>query len=254
MPQAGADLLIFIPQFFNERVFFVFLSEAVIAVILLFLTLKLYGRYRERRLPAARYITLTSLFLTFTSAFQLLDLLVMDYFVGIHRLGLSLAFSMSAIANIFLYLFMLEIFYTGRKAGGAKLKIFAAVEASIALLLPILSPYPTAISAVVNLFAPLLLIHLVFAMALYITLFRATTRAIKATSDKLAKRGFSYIRMASISIIAAYLLFVMDSLWTMLFEPEGYTYWVIAGWIAAGIAGVLLYIGFVLPKGIRKQA
>lgn len=245
--------MILIPQFFNERVFFVFLSEVVIAVILLFLTLKLYGRYRERKQPATRYITLTSLFLTFTASFQLLDLLVMDYYVGIHRLGLSLAFSMSAIANIFLYLFMLEIFYTGRKAGGAKLKIFASVEAGVALLLPIFGPYPTVISSVIDLFAEFLLIHLAFALALYITLFRATTRAISTTSDSVAKRGFSLIRIASLSIIAAYLLFVMDSLWTMLFEPEGYTYWVIAGWIAAGIAGVLLYVGFVLPRRIRKQ-
>jgi hypothetical protein len=178
----------------------------------------------------------------------------MDYYFGIHRLGLSLAFSMSAIANIFLYLFTLEIFYTGRKAGGAKLKVFATVEAGVAILLPIFGPSPTAISAVIDLFAPILLVHLLFALALYVTLFRATTRAIGATSDKVAKRGFSYIRMASVSIIAAYLLFVMDSMWTMLFEPEGYTYWVIAGWIAAGIAGVLLYIGFVLPRRVRQQA
>jgi hypothetical protein len=233
-------------------VFFVFLSEVIVAAILFFLAVKLHGRYVERKQPAARYITFASLFLGFTASFQLLDLLVLDFYVGIHNLGLSLAYSMSAIANIFLYLFMLEIFYTGRKAGGVKLRIFAAVEAGIAVLLPIFGPYPTPISAIA-LFNLLLIVHLVFAMALYITLFRATSRSIKETHDELARRGFSFIRVSSISIIAAYVFFVIDELWTVLFEPEGYTYWVIAGWIAAGITGVLLYLGFVLPIRVRKR-
>jgi hypothetical protein len=180
-------------------------------------------------------------------------MLVMDYYVGIHDLGLSLAFSMSAIANIFLYLFMLEIFYTGRKAGGLTFKIFATVEASIAVLLPIFGPYPTPISTAIRLFVPLLFVHLVFAIALYVTLFMATTRSIKSTSDEVAKRGFSFIRMASVSIMAAYFFFVMDNLWTALYEPEGYTYWVLVAWVAAGIAGVLLYVGFVLPMRTKKR-
>jgi len=245
--------LILIPQFFNDRVFFVFLSEVIVAIILFYLTVKLHRRYAERKQAAARYITFASLFLALTASFQLLDLLIMDYYVGVHNLGLSLAFSMSAIANIFLYLFMLEIFYTGRKDGGLKLKIFMAVEGSIAILLPIFGPYPTPISAAIGLFTPLLLVHLVFAIALYVTLFRATSHSIKSTSDQLAKRGFSFIRVASVTIIAAYVFFIMDELWTVLYEPEGYTYWVIGGWIAAGITGVLLYLGFVLPTRVRKR-
>ena len=245
--------MILIPQFFNVSVFFVFLSEVIVAAILFFLTVKLHGRYTERKQAAARYITFASLFLALTACFQLLDLLVMDYYFGIHNLGLSLAYSMSAIANIFLYLFMLEIFYTGRKAGGMKLKIFGVVEGTIAILLPIFGPYPTAISAVVSVFDPLLIVHLVFAIALYVTLFRATTRSIRSTSDQLAMRGFSFIRVASVTIIAAYVFFILDEVWTVLYEPAGYTFWVVFGWVAAGITGVLLYLGFVLPTRVRKR-
>jgi hypothetical protein len=249
--QGGSPLLGQI--FFNERVIMVFISEVTVTAILFFLTLKLYGRYRERKQPATRYITFTSLFLSLTTCLQLLDMLIMDPFIGIRRVGLSLAFAASAIANIFLYLFMLEIFYTGRKAGGAKLKIFATVEAAVAILLPILGPTTVVGSTLIDAFTILLLIHLAFALALYLALIRVTSRAIHGTTDALAKRGFSYIRFAAVSIIAAYLLFVMDSVWTALLEPEGYTYWVIAGWIAAGISGILIYIGFVLPRRLRKQ-
>jgi hypothetical protein len=180
-------------------------------------------------------------------------MLVMDPFVGIRRVGLSLAFAVSAIANIFLYLFMLEIFSKGRQSGGAKLKIFAIVEGAIVVLLPILGPTTAVGSTLLDAFTVLLLVHLAFALALYLALIRVTSRAIHGTTDSVAKRGFSYIRMAAVSIIAAYLLFVMDSVWTALVEPEGYTYWVIGGWIAAGISGVLLYVGFVLPRRLRQQ-
>jgi hypothetical protein len=239
--------------FFNERVVMVFLSEVSVAAILLFLTLKLYGRYRERRQPATRYITLTSLFLSLTSCLQLLDMLVMDPLIGIRRVGLSLAFAMSAIANIFLYAFMLEIFSKGVKSGGAKFKIFAFAEGAIAVLLPIMGPTTAVGTTLLDTFTILLLVHLAFALALYLALITVTSRAIHSTSDALAKRGFSYIRLAAVAIIAAYLLFVMDSVWTALFEPEGYTYWVIGGWIAAGISGILLYVGFVLPRRLRNQ-
>ena len=239
--------------FFNERVVMVFISQVSVTIILLFLTLKLFGRYRERRQPATRYITLTSLFLSLTTCLQLLDMLVMDPFIGIRRVGLSLAFAVSAIANIFLYLFMLEIFSKGRQSGGVKLKIFAVVEGAIAVLLPILGPTTAVGTTLLDAFTILLLVHLAFALALYLALIRVTSLAIHGTADALAKRGFSYIRIAAVSIIAAYLLFVMDSVWTALVEPEGYTYWVIGGWIAAGISGILLYVGFVLPRRLRQQ-
>jgi hypothetical protein len=234
-------------------VLIVFTSQIVISIILALLTINLYFRYRARKMLATKYITLVSLFLSLTACMQVVGANTIELILGVISIGWGLAFSMSAIANIFLYAFMLEIFSEGVSQGGVRFKVFIVVEVAVAILFPILGPLSSpSIMPILNI--PLdfvLLVHLAFALALYITLARVTTASIRKTTDATARRGFSLIRLAAFAIILAYLFFVLDRLWSVAFEPEAYTIWVILGWIMAGVAGVLLYTGFVLPSRIR---
>jgi hypothetical protein len=149
---------------------------------------------------------------------------------------------------------MLEIFSKGRSTGGVRFRIFVVVEAAVAILLPILGPLSNIMSIFEVLLLVVLVIHLLFSFALYITLARVTTASIRKTTDATARRGFSLIRLAAFGIIAAYSFFVLDRVWQIMLEPEGYTIWVILGWAMSGIAGILLYSGFVLPSRIRRAA
>lgn len=237
----------------GSRILFVESSQIVIAVVLALLTINLYTRYRDRRLPAAKYITLVSLFLTITSCMQTVGATLLEPILGIASVGWGLAFGMSAIANIFLYLFMLEIFATGVKSGGVKFKIFAVVEVAVAVVIPIVAPLSSIIGIFEVLLLLVLLVHLSFALALYIALIGATTNSIRKTTNATARRGFSIIRLAAFAIIFAYCFFVLDRAWQIFFEPEGYTLWVMLGWISSGITGVLLYVGFVLPNRLRRE-
>lgn len=234
-----------------DRVLIVHSSQIIVSTILALLTINLYRRYRERKLPAAKTITLVSLFLAITTSMEVIGARLFEPALGILSFGWGLAFGMSAVANIFLYIFMLEIFSTGRSAGGAKFKIFVVVEATVAVLMPFLGPLSHMTSVFDTILLVVLMIHLFFAMALYITLARVTTASIHKTNDATARRGFSLIRMAAFAIIIAYSFFVLDRVW-WTFEPEEYTLWSILGWITAGISGVLLYSGFVLPRRIRS--
>jgi hypothetical protein len=185
---------------------------------------------------------------------QVVGAIFIEPILGIISFGWGLAFGFSAIANIFLYLFMLQIFSTGRSAGGDKFKIFVIVEATVAILFPIVAPLSAIIAAFQLVLILVLVVHLSFALALYIALIRATTGALGQTTDATARRGFSLIRLAGFAIIFAYCLFVMDRVWQISFEPQGYTLFVLLGWFSAGITGVLLYLGFVLPRRLRQQA
>jgi hypothetical protein len=171
--------------------------------------------------------------------------------LGVISLGWGLAFGWSAIANIFLYVFMLEIFSEGRSAGGAFFKIFIVVEACVAVLMPVFGPLSNIISIFEALLLIVLIVHLAFSFTLYLMLVNMTTASIKKTSDATARRGFSVIRLAAFAIMIAYCFFVLDRVWQIFLEPEGYTLWVIIGWIMSGVAGILLYSGFVLPSRIR---
>lgn len=232
----------------NERVFFTFIMEVIVTIALASLSRNLYHRYKERQQPAAKYITLTTVSLSFTTCLQLLDLFILDPFAGTQRIGLGLAFAASAMANIFLYLFMLEIFSTGRGAGGSKLKIYIVVEVIVAISLPITGPL------LYLGYVLFLLVHLVCSFVLYAALIRVTTVAINKTEDTASKTGFKILRVMGISIIATYILFIMDAIWSLLVtNGEGYTYWVLFAWAAAGLSGILLYLGFTLPIRIRAR-
>jgi hypothetical protein len=237
-----------------DRILIVGLSQIVVAAILALLTINLYLRFRERGLPATKYITLVSLFLSLAACQQVIGANLFEPILGIASVGWGLAFGISAIANIFLYVFMLEIFSKGISAGGARFKIFVVVEAAVAFLLPIVAPLSSVMSIFEALLLMVLVIHLLFSFALYITLARVTTASIRKTTDATARRGFSLIRLAAFAIITAYSFFVLDRVWQIFLEPEGYTIWVILGWAMSGIAGILLYSGFVLPSRIRRTA
>ena len=237
----------------DDRILIVHSSQIVVSLILALLTINLYRRYRERKQPASKIITLVSLFLTLTTSMEVIGARLLEPALGVQSLGWGLAFGMSAVANIFLYVFMLEIFSTGRGAGGVRFKIFVVVEATVAVLMPILGPLSHIMTVFDTLLLLVLMVHLFFALALYITLARVTTTSIRKTTDATARRGFSLIRMAAFAIIIAYCFFVLDRVWTTLFEPEAYTVWVMLGWVTAGVSGVLLYLGFVLPRRLRQE-
>lgn len=245
MPLPSLSYSLFFPQ---ESVFITFVCEVLITIVLASLSRNLYLRYKERQQPAAKYITLVTVFLSLTTCLQLLDLFIFDPYFHTKRIGLGFAYATSALANIFLYLFLLEIFSSGKGAGGAKLKLFISVEGTVAIFLPITGPlfYLGYIA--------FLLVHLACAFALYIALIVATSSAIRKTSDPASKTGFKILRAGGVSIIAAYALFVLDAIWTVVVtNGVGYTYWSIFGWVAAGVSGTLLYLGFTLPFRIRAR-
>jgi hypothetical protein len=194
------------------------------------------------------------------SCTQAIGAVLIEPALGVSSLGWGLAFGLTAIANIFLYAFMLQIFSTGTNAGGVRFKVFVIVEAIVAVLLPFAAPlsqppFSAMLQSVFTIVLYLLLVvHLSFSIALYIALIKVTTASIRKTTNAMARRGFSLIRLAGFTIILSYTCFVLDRLWQYTFEPEGYTIFVIFGWVFAGFTGVLLYLGFVLPRRLRQDA
>ncbi len=215
-------------------------------MVMLFLTARLYGRYKERGMAATKYLTATTLFLSFTSSFQLLDMLLFNPFLGLGVIGYSLAFAWSAVANIYMCFFMFEIFGSGWKVAGVKPKIFIGIEAAVVVLSPTLGLIDESMLLYV------LIVHMAFALVLYFSLVRMTTKAIAQTADETARKGFSFIRAGGFTIALAYISFVLDRVMSLTLVPEGYSYFTVIGWIFAAISGILLYTGFVLPSRNRE--
>ncbi len=239
----------FLGIFLNENAFVVACIEIFTGIILLLLTSNLYQRYKQRMSVALRYLMLTTFFLGLTSLLQLLDQFFFDLFTTLSAVGYGLAFGMSAVGNIFMAWFMLEIFGSGKSSGGVKLKIFVFVEGCVAVLSPIFGPLRETNPLP---FLGVLLIHLVFALILYFTFIKVTSIAIQKTNDPITRKGFSYLRAGGFTIVAAYISFILDSVWFEAFRVQ-YSFWVMLGWLFAAATGILLFQGFVYPTKARAQ-
>ncbi len=240
----------FLGIFLNENAFITACIEIFTGFVLVLLTRNLHQRYKDRRSVALRYLTLTTFFLSLTSLLQLLDQFLFDPFTPYRAVGYGLAFGMSAIGNIFMAWFMLEIFSSGRASGGLKMKIFVIVEGCVAVLSPICGPLRETIPEP---FLIVLLVHLLFSLILYFTFIKVTTNGIQKASDEIARKGFVFLRFGGIAIAAAYISFILDSVWFEVFTVQ-YSFWVMLGWLFAAAAGLLLFQGFVYPTRARTHS
>lgn len=239
----------FLGIFLNENAFIVANIEIFTGIVLLILTINLFRRLARRKSVALRYLSLTTLFLSLTSLLQLLDQFYFDLYTTFSAVGYGLAFGMSAVGNIFMAWFMLEIFGSGKSSGGWKLRLFVSVECCVAILSPIFGPLRVTTAEP---FLLVLLVHLVFSLLLYFTFIKVTTRAINKTSDSITRKGFVYLRAGGVTIVAAYISFILDSVWFAVFSSQ-YSFWVMLGWVFAAATGILLFQGFVYPTKARIQ-
>ncbi len=237
----------FLGIFLNENAFVVACIECFTGIVLALLTRDLFQRYKQRRSVALKYLTLTTFFLSLTSLLQLLDQFYFDYFTTIRAVGYGLAFGMSAVGNIFMVWFMLEIFSSGRASGGFKLKIFIINEGLVAVLAPIFGPFSTEVPLP---FLMVLLVHLLFALILYFTFIKVTTKGIRKAGDPITRKGFVFLRLGGLAIALAYISFILDFVWRLAFGIQ-YSFWVMLGWLFAATAGILLFQGFIYPTKAR---
>ncbi len=237
----------FLGIFLNENAFITACIETFTGIVLALLTRNLYQRYKLRQSAALRYLTFTTFFLSLTSLLQLLDQFYFDPFTTIRAVGYGLAFGMSAVGNIFMAWFMLEIFSSGRASGGFKMKIFIVIEGLVAVLAPIFGPLSTDVPLP---FLMVLLVHLLFALILYFTFIKVTTKGMRKTGDPIARKGFVFLRLGGLAIALAYISFILDFVWRLAFGIQ-YSFWVMLGWLFAAAAGILLFKGFVYPTKAR---
>ena len=242
----------FLGIFENDRGFITACTEIFCGILLGILTWNLYRRYKQHPNVALRYLTFTTLFLGLASVLQTLDQFIFVPYTQIKSFGYGLAFGVSAIGNIFMAFFMLEIFMSGRASGGAKYTIFTVVEGAVAVLSPIMGPFSDQGQILEMPFLIVLVIHLVFSIGLYVTFIRVTSDAMRKTGDAITRKGFAFLRAGGITIISAYTSFILDRVWLIKYGIT-YSFWVILGWVFAAITGIMLYQGFVYPTKMRPQ-
>nr|MDO8088074.1 hypothetical protein [Candidatus Sigynarchaeum springense] len=163
-------------------------------------------------------------------------------------LGSYLSFTMNAIANIFLLLFIRDVFFEDKNK--KPLGLLAAMEIAVGPALVIIfftgdPDWPLLALAV----------HVASAMAIYIVLTRNAIvlrgRIKRDSSKQVEAHGLAYIALSGLFMLAALILFVSHEAIILVPIRE---YWTVTlGWILGAVGGVVVYLGFTPPEWLKAR-
>lgn len=238
---------------------------AVFAVVI-----PMYIQYSKRKRNAALMIAVSFTFWGFAAMATFIGA-VLHYInapiagdIQFSRYGINLGYAFSALSNIFMVLFVSEIF--------SRFPVFRRTKKTIPIINGILNG--VTIGLIVNAFVesakatdpteylnpaypiPQTVYHLILTFISFTFLLVFSARARNQATLRWEKAGFGFIIWTSITGICVYLSFVLDlvvqDIWPAVFG-SGYTQFNNLGWLFAIAMVNLAYIGFFMPNWIRER-
>ena len=177
-----------------------------------------------------------------------------DYY-SLITLGSDIEYLSLAIGNVFLLAFVEKVYY---EKNATK---FIVIFHKLLAILSIVAGMMSVIFFFLNLDTVLLLLILVFCSILIYT--RLTLNSfhlrkkliIDNPSSKVEIHSLNYMGISGIVLALAIAAFVVHEVINVIVAPAPNNEWidVSAGWLLAALAGVLIYLGYIIPDWIRKM-
>lgn len=239
------------------------IMEGLTFVAVTFVVIMLYIRYYQRRKGAAFSLAL---------AFTFWDLGALSVFIAAlvqfikqpasggasfnyATIGINFGYAFSALSNIFIVLFVSQIFYQAPffRRTQKLLPIINSILNGITIGMVIdtlstnwLAPeYPI----------PQTVYHLVLTIFSFSLLLSFTIKPLQEATFRWEKVGFGLIISSAVSGILIYLSFALDIIFPDIFGIfiGGYSPFNTLGWVFGILMCVLAYYGYVMPKFLRNM-
>ena len=239
------------PEAFPVFYFYIF-----IALFSLFMTIRSFAKWSERKMKAPLLLSIT--FLLFSLCIASLMIGLMEAVIYgekrvIYRFSLAFAYSTIMIANCFLLYFASEIFSFEKRY----LKKYIIISLIIAVFLALPYNYYGVPEALVdnskNIRPYTGGALVVFSILTYSRIFSVAYRVSKRVEEKQAKTGFLFIALSQICLILFFVFVFIDTLIFTLTDLSGYTISLYIAWVWACLFLVSVYIGLFMPDWVRKR-
>lgn len=241
---------------FELRVLPLFFYYIALSILGIIMTLKMYYKWRERKVNPPLYLSIVFLFLTaalIMLTIGLAEAVITGYYMEVYRFSLPFSYGMVIIADIFLFKFVIELVDKGKK-GFIPITVLG-IGIFIILFLPWnwwgIPPEDYAGKLNLRLYTTLSLV--LYSYVVYILIARTSLKAAKVTQDATTKFGLKLLFYAMISMILFFLMFIGDTLMISLFDHPGYSVFVYIAWIFAILFLIFSYISLVMPKWVLKR-
>jgi hypothetical protein len=224
------------------------ITEYIVFLILTWVNILLFRRYRERKSTITKQLLLAFIFFSLAPFFQPFDLFIFDKWTTenwgyIASPGYSAAMMTGAIGNYFLVHFSVSTF---KEDVGNYPKIIGLLNILVALLFSTFKVLDYEMIAFI-----FQVMHIVISFIIYFQLaffsFKGSQR-MHENGERDATIGFFFIGLCGIFLALMYVFFVLES-----FIFNTYSYLSVIGWIFSVGAGFSAYIGFTMPHWLRKS-
>ena len=238
-------------QPFDARVYPIFIYYIILSIFGIFITIKMFMKWRERKVPAP--LQLAMVFTCLTSAIIVLaiglaEAAITGYYKEIYRLTLPLAYTLVVFADIFLFFFVSRITEKGKNL--LIPLIIIGIILIFALFLP--SNYWGTLSedykGKLNTRLYVTLSFVLYCYFVYISIAVICYSAKKVTSDQVSKLGLSLLFYSMISMILFFIMIIADTMLVVLFYHPGYSEFIYVAWIFAVLFLILSYFSLVMPQ------
>ncbi|MFX1354929.1 MAG: hypothetical protein ACFFGP_13300 [Promethearchaeota archaeon] len=241
---------------FEIRVLPIFPYYIILSVFGILLTVKMYFKWRKRKVAPPLYLSITFTFFTLALimlAVGLAEAIITGYYREVYRFSLPCAYSMVILADIFLYKFVSQITNKGKKL------FIPLILVGIVIIILLFLPWnwwgvpPVDYEGQLNIRLYSTLSLVLYSYLIYIVIAITCRRAMKETEDKIALMGLKLLFYAMIAMILFFLMFIGDTLMIVLFDHPGYSIFVYIAWIFAIAFYILTYLSLVMPKWLVKK-
>ncbi len=228
------------------------LMEGIVLLVFTYLSLKTGLKYLQGRVPAVR-----NLFLSFSSYFfaglALFTTKAIEHFtqggIDVSSLGINLGYAFSALGNLFLFYFTLDIFFTEIKPYFRE-TITIATGITEGFLFIFIFKTQTPFIEIPGIYIPfqLLFWHVTVSSLIFIILFSRSFTEMRKTTNPVPRAGFLMIALSALFELFVFIFFIIDSLF-----PAGYSLFYFLGWTSASLAGFCAMIGYLMPDWFKNM-
>lgn len=240
----------------HERILPSMIYYLFICAFTLFMTIRMFSKWRERKTRPVLLMTLTFLVLgvaIFALTGGLIETVITGYFMEFYRFSLPFAYSCVVVADIFLWYFSREI--TNKESKALIPVIIVGVLIIILLSLPInywgvpSEEYQGKLN--IRTYSTIALV--VFSYVVYLNIAIICYKTKKEAPNKIAEAGFSYLFYAMICLMLFFAMVIGDTILILAFGHIGYSEFLWIGWgFVIGFC-ILSYFSLVMPDWLRKR-
>ena len=219
--------------------------ETAVAISMGYLTVRGFMKYSERRRKPTLFLSFSFLFMALAVTSSATGKWI-HYFANAPILSFDdgfiiIAYQMTAIANVFIMVFIDEVFLNW---GSLLTSITGILNGVTVGTLIIMNDFGEELYSEA---LPIVIYHAVISLITFGLLAGLAIRESVNSEQQMPKVGFVLIGMYGIFVALVFVLFALD-----LLMPESYSPFYYAAWISAGVGVLCGYLGYIFPDWLKK--